>query len=195
MKKARNFLIGLAACLLCGCPYSSKVPSEPAAEAAAGPGLTGTWVSCSDRKPADCMHLSVYRFGGTDLYAETSEPSYSEDGRTLSVRTGRYRAFPLGRAPGGLLDLQELELSAEGQPDNIFVRAVPDGADGLKIYYVSDNYVKKRFSSPEELSAYLRANLDKPGFFEYLGEFKRTQKRAAPPEGRAASGREPPGKS
>lgn len=195
MKRTRNFLLALAACALCGCPYSSKVPAAAGPGAAAVPGLTGAWVSCSGRKPADCMRLSVYRFGAAEFYAETSEPSYSDDGKTLSVRTGRYRAFPLGLAQGGLLDLQELALSGAERPNNIFVCAVPDGADGLKIYYVSDDYVKKGFSSPEELSAYLRENLDKPGFFEYLGEFKRAPKQAAPPEGRAAASREPPGKS
>lgn len=195
MKRTRNFLLALAASSLCGCPYSSKVPAEPAPGAAAVPGLTGAWVSCSGRKPGDCMRLSVYRFGSAELYAETSEPSYSDDGGTMALKTGRYRAFPLGLAQGGLLDLQELAFSGAKPPNNIFVRAVPDGADGLKIYYVSDGYVKKGFSSPEELSAYLRENLDKPGFFEYLGEFKRAQKRAAPPEGRAAASREPQGKN
>jgi hypothetical protein len=61
-------------------------------------------------------------------------------------------------------------------PENYFARIESRGPDELTVAFVSDAFVKSEFNSAGELGAYLKNNIDKPGFFEPFAAFKRVKK-------------------
>jgi hypothetical protein len=176
MKKLHSLMIAGIVIFLTGCPYHSRFSAGPASKAGPDPAILGAWTGCNPENSLECTRLSVYRFNENDYYAETSEVRYEDDAGKVSIQTDRYRVFRTGTGDPPLFNVQPLDISTSVVPENYFARLESRGPDELAVALVSDNFVKAEFKSSGELSAYLKSNLDKPGFFEPFTTFRRVKK-------------------
>ncbi len=176
MKRIYSLMIAGMAVFLTGCPYHSIHSGGPASKAGPDPAILGAWIGCNPENSRECLRLSVYRFNEYEYYAETSEVRYEDDAAKVSIQTDRYRVFRTGIGTPPLFNVQPLDISTSVVSENYFARIESRGPDELVVAFVSDSFVKPGFKSSGELGAYLKSNIDKPGFFEPFAAFRRVKK-------------------
>ena len=176
MKLLRSLMVAGMAVFLTGCPYHSRYSAGPAFKAGPDPAILGAWTSCNPENSGECSRLYLYRFSESEYYAETSEVRYEDDASKVSVQTDRYRVFRTGIGKPPLVNIRPLDISTSVVSENYFARLELRSPDELTVAFVSDSFVKADFNSSGELGAYLKSNIDKPGFFEPFAAFRRLKK-------------------
>ena len=176
MKHLHLLMIAGAAFFLAGCPYHSRYSAGPAAKAGPDPAMLGSWITCAPENGGECVRLYMYRFSGNEYYAETSEVRHENGANKVSIQAERYRVSPTGMGEPPLFNVQPLDISTSAAPENYFARIDTRRPDELTVAFVSDSFVKTEFKSSRELGAYLKENVDKPGFFEPFAAFRRVKK-------------------
>jgi len=176
MRRTGILMVFTAALFLAGCPYKAEHRLGAPSAKTFDEGLIGNWVSCEPGKADACAHLSVFRFNEGEYYAELSGIEREGANRNIRINTDRYKAFMTNIGVPGLLDVQELSASTEPSKAHFYVKAEPAAEHTIKLSYMSDNFTKAQFSSPEEFAAHLKANDAKKDFYETLPLFVRERK-------------------
>jgi len=168
---AMTALLFLAVSLLAGCPLVSDTPLSDPRSAVTDPGLIGTWRAV-DPETGEAHVLRIERFDehGMVGVAQEADPQ----------KTSIMRLFPTRVGPEAFLSIQELGHEATGW--YLARYRLENGALRLKL--VDDELFKdRRFSSSDELRAFVARNLADPRLYASAGDTpaEMVLERAEPP--------------
>ncbi len=154
------FCLFLLLIFFSGCPYDSDIALEKNPSTEIDSLILGKWYS-DNIKGEDCkQEYQIFQFNKFEYYLELKVLCPKD------TEIYRYRGFITTFESMQLLNLENIERDRSFN----FFRIIKK-KDKLKVAWVSDEYVKQKFTNEIELKEYFKDNMYKKGFFDEKNEF------------------------
>lgn len=156
MKRKIFFIVAGVALIIImtGCPYESPVSLSDSCNSTIDPGLIGTWVYQSGDGKKDT--LLIMKFDEHEYYIESHEKN--KDGEKVTNRGRGFITLINGQKIINFCDLAE--------PGKFYFGKYEISGNMMKFFSPSDNFIKVKFTSGQELLDYFKKKMKDKGFYE-----------------------------
>jgi hypothetical protein len=147
-----------------GCPYESPVPLSDPGKSMIDPVLPGIWVNSKSNPDGTNDTLLIIKFNDHEYYLESHE-----------IKNGKF-IVSRGRGFTTMVNNHRIiNISALEEPGKFYFARYEVTGNMMILTYLSDNFIKKRFSSRRDFYEFCKENLDKEGFYETGDTYQRVK--------------------